>query len=126
MVKFGQLGQRIPEPGVFRLRFPTTSLGQRTPQLSLEVRLTKPAFRTRHRTRTKNGINGSPWPTTSSPWANVDVKARPAETMSSIPDFDSLPPVKGQPQGNTWGFWGDEDELGSTKYVNFLPPSLHV
>ena len=33
--------------------------------------------------------------------------------MSVHPDFDSLPKVKGQPHGNAWGLWGDEDELGS-------------
>jgi hypothetical protein len=33
--------------------------------------------------------------------------------MAVIPDFDGLPPVKGRQQGNTWGFWGDDDEIGS-------------
>lgn len=30
-----------------------------------------------------------------------------------VPDFDSLPPVEGQPQGCAWGLWGEDDELGS-------------
>ncbi|OAL37170.1 hypothetical protein AYO20_03648 [Fonsecaea nubica] len=34
--------------------------------------------------------------------------------MQSIPDFDSLPPVPGQPQGNAWGLWGEDDQLGKT------------
>jgi hypothetical protein len=33
--------------------------------------------------------------------------------MLEIPDFDSLPEVPGQPQGNAWGLWGVEDQLGS-------------
>jgi len=36
--------------------------------------------------------------------------------MTSIPDFDSLPPVKGMPQGCSWGFWnkgGKRDNLGT-------------
>lgn len=31
----------------------------------------------------------------------------------SLPDFDSLPKVEGQPQGNAWAYWGKDDQLGS-------------
>jgi hypothetical protein len=33
--------------------------------------------------------------------------------MPAYPDFDSLPKVEGQPQGNAWGLWGENEELGS-------------
>ncbi|KIY01416.1 uncharacterized protein Z520_02968 [Fonsecaea multimorphosa CBS 102226] len=41
--------------------------------------------------------------------------------MVNYPDFDSLPPVEGQPQGNAWGFWGKGDELGT---LNLLTPEV--
>ncbi|KAL6252919.1 hypothetical protein RBB50_000638 [Rhinocladiella similis] len=31
----------------------------------------------------------------------------------SLPDFDSLPKVEGQPQGNAWAYWGKDDQLGT-------------
>ncbi|KIW91700.1 uncharacterized protein Z519_07668 [Cladophialophora bantiana CBS 173.52] len=37
--------------------------------------------------------------------------------MSQYPDFESLPTVDGQPQGNTWGLWGKDDELGTLNYL---------
>lgn len=37
---------------------------------------------------------------------------------AGIPDFDDLPKVEGQPQGNAWGLWGPDDQIGST----FRPP----
>jgi hypothetical protein len=33
--------------------------------------------------------------------------------METYPDFDFLPRVEGQPQGNAWNLWGRKDELGS-------------
>lgn len=37
-----------------------------------------------------------------------------------VPDFDSLPPVKGMPKGCAWGLWGAEDQLGT---LNLLSPA---
>lgn len=34
-------------------------------------------------------------------------------------DFDSLPKVEGQPHGNAWGLWGENDELGSESEAHF-------
>ncbi|OQV00820.1 hypothetical protein CLAIMM_06268 [Cladophialophora immunda] len=39
--------------------------------------------------------------------------------MKTLPEFDALPPVEGRPQGNTWGFWGADDEIGT---LNLLTP----
>ncbi|KAK6381525.1 hypothetical protein LTS17_004583 [Exophiala oligosperma] len=36
-------------------------------------------------------------------------------------DFDSLPKVEGQPHGNAWGLWGENDELGT---LNYLTPEV--
>lgn len=33
--------------------------------------------------------------------------------MANVPDFHDLPEVPGQPQGNAWGLWGPDDQLGS-------------
>ncbi|KAH0844180.1 hypothetical protein AYO21_11536 [Fonsecaea monophora] len=41
--------------------------------------------------------------------------------MVNYPDFDSLPPVEGQPQGNAWAFWGKGDQLGT---LNLLTPEV--
>ncbi|OAG37617.1 hypothetical protein AYO21_08225 [Fonsecaea monophora] len=41
--------------------------------------------------------------------------------MKPLPDFDSLPPVEGRPLGNTWGFWGADDEIGT---LNLLTPDV--
>ncbi|KAK3308370.1 uncharacterized protein B0T15DRAFT_508842 [Chaetomium strumarium] len=43
---------------------------------------------------------------------------------SSVPDFDDLPPVEGQPQGCAWGIFdkdGKKDVLGT---LNFLTPQI--
>ncbi|KIW96651.1 uncharacterized protein Z519_02042 [Cladophialophora bantiana CBS 173.52] len=31
--------------------------------------------------------------------------------MHVYPDLDSLPKTEGQPQGNAWGLWRENDEL---------------
>ncbi|KAB5560334.1 putative cyclase-domain-containing protein [Coniochaeta sp. 2T2.1] len=41
--------------------------------------------------------------------------------MKIYPDFDSVPRVEGQPQGNAWALWGREDELGT---LNLLTPEV--
>ncbi|KAK4949723.1 hypothetical protein LTR10_011565 [Elasticomyces elasticus] len=42
-------------------------------------------------------------------------------SVSTYPDFDSLPKVEGQPHGSAWGLWGDDDELGT---LNYLTPDV--
>lgn len=32
----------------------------------------------------------------------------------NLPDFDALPKHADLPQGNAWGLWGPDDQLGST------------
>ncbi|KIW93278.1 uncharacterized protein Z519_05883 [Cladophialophora bantiana CBS 173.52] len=38
-------------------------------------------------------------------------------SKTSIPHFDDLPRVPGQPQGNSWGLWGQEDQLGTLNKI---------
>ena len=43
---------------------------------------------------------------------------------SNIPDFDSLPPVKGMPQGCAWGIFdkgGKKDKFGT---INLITPEV--
>ena len=43
---------------------------------------------------------------------------------ASVPDFDSLPPVEGQPKGCAWGVFdkgGEKDVYGT---LNFLTPQI--
>ena len=45
--------------------------------------------------------------------------------VCDVPDFDSLPSVDGQPQGNAWGLWGKDDQLGSkTLPYHYASPDL--
>ncbi|KIW29550.1 uncharacterized protein PV07_05362 [Cladophialophora immunda] len=43
--------------------------------------------------------------------------------MATIPSFDELPPVPGQPQGNAWGLWGEDDQLGA---LNKISPAARI
>jgi hypothetical protein len=38
--------------------------------------------------------------------------------MADYPEFDNLPQIEGQPQGNAWGLFGRDDELGSKSNTN--------
>jgi hypothetical protein len=51
-------------------------------------------------------------------WFTAIVSQSPG--MANLPSFDELPAVPGQPQGNAWGLWGRDDELGSM-YWNLTP-----
>ncbi|OQV09726.1 hypothetical protein CLAIMM_13816 [Cladophialophora immunda] len=41
--------------------------------------------------------------------------------MPTYPSFDSVPKTAGQPQGNAWALWGENDELGT---LNYLTPEV--
>ncbi|EXJ63661.1 uncharacterized protein A1O5_11422, partial [Cladophialophora psammophila CBS 110553] len=41
--------------------------------------------------------------------------------MHVYPDFDSLPRTEGQPQGNAWGLWRENEKLGT---LNYLTPEV--
>ncbi|PGH21402.1 hypothetical protein AJ80_03319 [Polytolypa hystricis UAMH7299] len=43
--------------------------------------------------------------------------------MAGLIDFDSLPKVEGQPQGNAWGLWGHDDQIGT---LNKISPEAKV
>lgn len=47
-----------------------------------------------------------------------------AFNISSVPDFDDLPEVKGMPKGCAWGVFdrdGEKDQVGT---LNFLTPDV--
>ncbi|KAJ9625964.1 hypothetical protein H2204_010263 [Knufia peltigerae] len=38
-------------------------------------------------------------------------------SKTAVPDFDDLPKVEGQPQGNAWGLWGADDQIGTLNKI---------
>lgn len=45
-------------------------------------------------------------------------------TMTSLPSFDDLPPVKGMPQGCAWGVFDKDDEKDIMGTLNLLTPDV--
>ena len=46
------------------------------------------------------------------------------ETMSSLPDFDSLPAVKGMPKGTAWGIFDKDGKKDIYGKINLLTPEV--